>query len=80
MQHACQAADSASKEAAASSSASAAALQEQLLKVRQLQAQLDTLSMRHSLEMQALQQSMREQVRHHHHHQQQQQQQQQNSS
>jgi hypothetical protein len=62
MQRACQAAVNASREAEASSSASAAALQEQLLKVRQLQAQLDTLSMRHSMEMQAAQQLMREQV------------------
>jgi hypothetical protein len=63
MQRACQAADSASREAEASSTASAAALQEQLLRVRQLQAQLDAVSMQHSMEMRAAQQSMREQVR-----------------
>jgi hypothetical protein len=63
MQRACQAADAASREAEASSSASAAALQEQLLRVRQLQAQLDTVSMQHSMQMQAAQQAMKEQVR-----------------
>jgi antirestriction protein len=62
MQRACQAADSASREAEASSSASAAALQEQLLRVRQLQAQLDTVGMQHSMAVQAAQQSMKEQV------------------
>lgn len=63
MQCACQAANSASREAEASSSSAAAALQEQLLRVRGLQAQLDTLSLQHSAEMRAAQQSLREQVR-----------------
>lgn len=62
MQHACQAASDAAREAEASNAAGAAALQEQQWQVRQLQLQIDTLKQQHRMELQAMQQSTREQV------------------
>jgi ribosomal protein S8 len=63
LRNACLAANNAAAEAEASATASSSALQEQVIKVQQLQQHLDDAGKQHQYEMRALRQSMAEQIK-----------------